>query len=396
MRYIIPFFIFVFLLPIRASSDGGFFYAMVDVGYSANQKAILVYEPDVAKETMILHTEQDWTDSKKKEDFAWVVPVPSLMSQQDFTTLENADWAFEDLYYITEPRWSIYYEPPVCGGCMADNAGNDALSGEVTVIENFQVENYEIQILTSDDSDDMQNWLEENGYFYSEESIPVLDYYIKKNWYFTAVKVNMAPDSAFTTISSSTALNPLQMTFSTDNLIFPLHISSATSDETEKAEILLYIFAPYRVTSTNYNTIEMEIIEQNFSSEEEFRDYYNYKFNSLLANSNGRGFIVEYASPLVYPPYALETVLQADKDYYLTRLRTKILPNKMDEDVEFTQAETDEPLIIGMKTPKADKFLYLASMLIILSAFRIFTTSYLIKKSLVIASIATIIIALII
>ncbi|HHE64650.1 MAG TPA: DUF2330 domain-containing protein [Bacteroidetes bacterium] len=396
MKYINLIFIFVLLMPITALADGGFFYPMAGVGHSADQKAILVYDPDFAKETMILHTEQDWTDSKHKEDFAWVVPEPSLMSQGDFTTLANAEGAFEELYYLTEPRGNIFYEPPVCGGCMRDNAGDEALSGEVTVVESFQVENYDIQILTSEDSSDMQNWLEENGYSYSEESIPVLDYYIQKDWYFTAVKINMSPDSASTTISSSTALNPLQMTFSTDNLIFPLHISSASSDPSEKTEILLYIFAPYRVASTNYNTMEMEIRDKTFSSDEDFQDYYNNKFNSLLNGSDGRGFIVEYASPLSYPPYALEPILEPDKEYYLTRLRTEISPIKMDEDVEFAQAETNEPFIIGMKTPKPDRFIYLASILGIFSVFRIFSNSHLLKKSLVIGSIVMIIISLII
>ena len=117
----------VFVLPLIAEyvrADGGFFFIEAGVGYSAEQQAILIFDPDAQRETLILSTGQDWDSPNKKADYAWVVPVPSLMDREDFTTFADGTTAFEQLYQLTEPRGSIFQG---CSGLLRRVTGNHNL-----------------------------------------------------------------------------------------------------------------------------------------------------------------------------------------------------------------------------------------------------------------------------
>ena len=47
------------------------------------------------------------------------------------------------------------------------------------------MDRYDIRVLSADDSHNLQQWLDTNGYGFSTQAQPALDYYIGKNWYFS-------------------------------------------------------------------------------------------------------------------------------------------------------------------------------------------------------------------
>lgn len=334
------------------SADGGFFFVEAGVGYSADQQAILIFDSNAKKQTLILSTGQDWDNPKKKSDYAWVIPVPSLMNQNDFTVFNDSVGVFEQLYDLTEPRGTIYHKG-FCGGpfgCASDNA---SVVVGVSELVSFELENYKIHVLSADSSNNLQIWLNNNGYKFSPQDTTVLQYYINKGWYFNAVKMIMPNTTSGTGGGTPKRPNPLQMTFNTDKPVYPLYISSVSSRDDSPTEILLYVFAPYRVEVDGFKTIEMSRIEdEKYSTEDEFKSIYQQKFRRLIANAGGKAFIVEYADSVRINKYtlpSLKPVLDKDTTYFLTRLRTEILPEKMNDDVRFVQAPNNSTFQITFR-----------------------------------------------
>jgi hypothetical protein len=368
--------VIAFLAP-PALADGGMFYKVgAEAGYSADQRAILVYNPDTGLETMVLHTDPGWESASADEkgglglpvesDYAWVVPVPSRMSQEDFGTLENGAALFDSLQRVSEPTGKIENG----GGCAPDSCwldgGGSARPG-VNLLESFAVGGYEVSVLSAEDSNNMQLWLEDNGYQVREDASLILQEYIDQGWYFTAVKVaKVQMDEAggdgtgADAPESPVRLEPLKLTFTTNQLIFPMNISAVSSRKSEPTEILLYVIAPHRMKVTSYETVEMtRVTDSIFGSTQEFRDTYNQEFDRLLSTHEDGVFIVEYASSPAYVDSKLMPLLDSvgahwGGDPFLTRFRTRLPPETMNRDVIFDREWSEEHFILaGMSDPTA-------------------------------------------
>jgi hypothetical protein len=61
----------------------------------------------------------------------------------------------------------------------------------VEVIERKTVGIYDVAVLSAEDPEALTNWLNQNGYFFPTEGKAILDYYINKEWYFVAMKINI-------------------------------------------------------------------------------------------------------------------------------------------------------------------------------------------------------------
>lgn len=220
MRKLIPLIIISFLLtPLLALADG---MLMPPYGYSvreAEQKAVIFYEDETKTETLILSIlfEGD------AEDFAWVVPTP---------TQPEVDKAsrnlFESLEELTAPSYD-YYSAPLGLGYMGATE-ND--SQKVEVVERKKVDYYDVATLSADDSSALSNWLNDNGYTYPKKYEYVLNSYIENDWYFVAVKIDTsALDSDASSQLKEGQATPLKLTFTTDNIVYPLKISSVINEE---------------------------------------------------------------------------------------------------------------------------------------------------------------------
>ncbi|MBT4503754.1 MAG: DUF2330 domain-containing protein, partial [Gemmatimonadetes bacterium] len=88
---------------------------------------------------------------------------------------------------LTEPR--AYVWASGCSPCAAPlaNDGSSTTPG-VSELASFSVERYDIHILSATESQDLQGWLLDRDYAFPTESVPILQHYIDRGWYFTAVQ----------------------------------------------------------------------------------------------------------------------------------------------------------------------------------------------------------------
>jgi hypothetical protein len=66
-------------------------------------------------------------------------------------------------------------------------------STDATLLERYQVGIYDVSILSATDPNALINWLNKNNYSISSNARDVIQYYIDKNWYFIAIRINLAP-----------------------------------------------------------------------------------------------------------------------------------------------------------------------------------------------------------
>jgi len=240
---ILIFIVLAFYLAPVSLADGGFFFPLYRDMYEPNQLAMIVFDDMVEKIIFQIDYEGD------AEDFAWVVPVPGY---PELFSVE--DDIFYELHQLTLPS------PPSGFGCgwgggmpvpgLEDGDG-------VQVWEENQVGIYYTTTLSASDPNSLVDWLNDNGYAFPVEGQEILDYYVQKNWFFVAMKIQHEE-----TINSSEnytgAIQPIGIMFFSDDMLYPLKISrlSAPSWGTE---VLIYAFSDERVTfsggTEEYNKI---------------------------------------------------------------------------------------------------------------------------------------------
>jgi Uncharacterized protein conserved in bacteria len=348
-----------------ALADGGIFpFILLGVSHSADQRAILVFDPETKTETMVLSTMY----VGQPADFAWVIPVPNLPSRDQIAIWDGGELAFWELFDKTEPR--LKTEPQLqmpilgLGGCEhcgrpAPVAGEPSDSGfvGVKVVDRLQIKGLDITLLNAQSATDLTGWLNANGYRYPEGAVNVIEHYIAKGWSFVAVKVDTPDEESQSTPSSLWSgyfpRDPLKLTFRTDQFVFPMRISSVSSRPSGSA-ILLYVFAPYRVRAENFPTVEMKPPSPTADTLSALRLAYQEAFQKLLDQPQGRALVVEYAKPSLGQDFGFtRNLLVPWRTYYLTRLRTIFRPEHMTDDIVFVPNETNEILDVIIVQPQS-------------------------------------------
>ena len=196
--------LFLILTATLSFADGGFFppvYYKEDI-FEPSQKGIIFFDGNI--EQLIIEAKYigDITD------FAWIIPVPSypLINK----TSPNI---FEEIHFLTQPEYKTAPISTLSRGIIQSGIGMRKSSesykdsSQVTLLEQIQVGVYEVSILSSEEPGALLKWLNDNNYRVSAEAESVLDYYIKKSWYFIAMRLNLAPSDE-KLINSLKSINP--------------------------------------------------------------------------------------------------------------------------------------------------------------------------------------------
>lgn len=145
------------------------------------QKNIVIWNPKTHMEHFIRDAKFDAT----VPDLGFIAPTPTQpdlgeAKENAFTLLNSLD---------PRPRYA-FGRGGMGGGAF------DAAKGSVTVYEEKDVAGYHAAVLKATDSDALEGWLKANGYKVNDREQAWLDFYIAKNWFFTAFKVlkNDQPD----------------------------------------------------------------------------------------------------------------------------------------------------------------------------------------------------------
>jgi len=230
--YLILIFIIVNFCVFSISlADGGLFTQLYRDIYEPNQLAMIIFDDMVEKIIFQVDYEGD------VEDFAWVIPVPGYPK-----LFPVEDEIFYELHELTKPvpPWSFG-----CGWGLVPPASGDGDEG-VHIWEENQVGIYHTTTLSASDPNSLVEWLNNNGYAFPIEGQEILDYYVQKNWFFVAMKIQseeIVNNSEYYT----GAIQPIGIMFFSDEMIYPLKISSV-SVPLWGTEVLIYTFSDNRVT----------------------------------------------------------------------------------------------------------------------------------------------------
>jgi len=230
--YLILIFIIVNFCVFSISlADGGLFTPLDRDIYEPNQLAMIVFDDMVEKIIFQVDYEGD------AEDFAWVIPVPGYPK-----LFPVEDEIFYELHKLTKPAPSWGFG---CGWGMFPTAPEGGDEG-VHVWEENQVGIYHTSTLSASDPDSLVRWLNNNGYAFPIEGQEILDYYVQKQWFFVAMKIQsdgIVNNSEYYT----GAIQPMGIMFFSDEIVYPLKIS-ALSAPLWGTEVLIYTFSDDRVT----------------------------------------------------------------------------------------------------------------------------------------------------
>jgi len=210
--------------------------------YEPNQLAMIIFDDMVEKIIFQIDYEGD------AEDFAWVVPVPGYPK-----LFSVEDDIFYELHKLTQPP------PPSNFGCgWGTGQPFPGLGDEgVHVWEENQVGIYHTTTLSATDPNSLVAWLNDNGYAFPAEGQEILDYYVQKNWFFVAMKIQHEETMKISE-NYTGAIQPIGIMFFSDEIVYPLKIS-ALSAPSWGTEVLIYTFSDERVTfpgaTEEYNSI---------------------------------------------------------------------------------------------------------------------------------------------
>ena len=212
---------FILLLTISSVlADGGFFPKPSYWVRPGQQRAIIFHEDKT--ETMILMS----NFQGNAKELVWIIPTPTKPK----VTKAN-EKVFTNMQKLARPKYTASYN--IGYKVMAEAVSGKAADTEVVVIESKQVDYYDVNILLATSSQKLVEWFEENDYAYPEEYAYVLNHYISKGWYFTAIKVSPEAQGSKEVIQDLREGHPtpIKMVFLSEKIVYPLKISSVDFSE---------------------------------------------------------------------------------------------------------------------------------------------------------------------
>jgi hypothetical protein len=306
-----------------AFADGGFFKFRPDLDkdlHEPAQKAIILHKDNT--ETLILQVKYEG----EVDEFAWVIPVPGY---------PNVDVAepllFEELAYLTY-KWYPQKDRNGLFECGVIGRGGVSIPA-VEVWEESTVGVYDYAILSATDPNALIDWLNSNGYAFPEDGQEIVNHYLAKQWYFIAIKITAGAEAE--ELDEGT-IQPLKLYFVSNDIVYPLKISSLSSD---LCEVLLYVFAEEKAVPAEYAFLNLTTGEQiEYFSRKDSVFYIEYENNVYLdvrelphrsdeweeTYNREHEYYNYYEKIYYYLAYLL-----AGEEYYLTKMRADVTADSM-------------------------------------------------------------------
>lgn len=241
------------------------------------------------------------------KDFAMVVPVPVILQKSDVKVVDKG--LFQRLNDYSAPRLVEYYDANPCDGAykrkgvtakdvpnsfvMLDEAVTTKAEKEyhVKVEAQYIVGEYDIIILSAQESNGLKDWLTDNGYKIPKGAEEVLDPYIKSNLKFFVVKVNEEEKKKL----PDNFLRPIQISFNSPKFMLPIRLGMANADGDQ--DLVVYAFTKKgRIECTNYRNVNMPtgnkiplFVQKNFGA------FYDNLFTYQWNKENQDVSFLEYA-----------------------------------------------------------------------------------------------------
>ncbi len=284
----------------EAKAFCGFYVAKAGANlYNNKSEVIIVRDGNLTTLTM----SNDFKGNVK--DFAMVVPVPELLRERDIKVVNRN--IFDKIDAYSAPRMVEYYDENPCADKrsyewdfgVAESVSKKnmvmlaAPSGQyhVMIEAQYTIGEYDITILSAEQSGGLESWLKDNGYSIPDNAKEVLQPYINDKLKFFVVKVNLNNVNS----TGFDYLRPIQITYSSSRFMLPIRLGMANAKTFQ--DLVVYTFTRAgRVECTNYRTEKMPtgnniptfVLNQ-------FDSFYIKTFNKQYLRNNKNTVFLEYA-----------------------------------------------------------------------------------------------------
>jgi hypothetical protein len=238
------------------------------------------------------------------KEFAVVVPVPTVLQRGQIHVGNKALIDHLDAY--SAPRLVEYFDENPCArplyelsraatpaAMRADAAleRNAAKSLGVTIEAQYTVGEYDILILSAQQSSGLEIWLRDNGYRIPAGASSVLSSYIKQNLKFFVAKVNLKEQAKL----GFSMLRPIQVAYESPKFMLPIRLGTVNADGTQ--ELFIYALTQRgRVEATNYRTVKLPTgMDLPLYVKDRFPDFYRAMFSQQVKKENMSTIFTEYA-----------------------------------------------------------------------------------------------------
>jgi hypothetical protein len=280
-----------------ASAFCGFYVAQADSKlFNTSSKVVLARDGDQTAITMASDFEGD------AKEFAVVVPVPTFIERKQIGVVDPK--TIDHLDHYTAPRLVEYHDDDPCQRLMltasampvapmARSVQDVAVQKKygVTIEASYDVGEYDVLILSANESNGLVNWLTDNKYRIPQGAADVLGSYIKQNMRFFVAKVNLDRMKGL----GNNYLRPLQVRYQSLKFMIPLRLGTVNAKGPQ--DLIVYALTKGgRVESTNYRTVKIPSdIDIPLYVKDEFGLFYKALFERAVSRENMRAVFVEYA-----------------------------------------------------------------------------------------------------
>ncbi|HEU4938177.1 MAG TPA: DUF2330 domain-containing protein [Vicinamibacterales bacterium] len=279
----------------------GFYCAKADTKlFNKASQVVLVRQGDRTVLTMASDFKGD------PKEFAVVIPVPTVLQKGQIHIGEKALLDHLDAY--SAPRLVEYFDEDPCrqyamermapmaaaggvAGGVADSAARRAQSLGVKIEAQYTVGEYDILILSAQQSSGLETWLRESGYRIPAGAGDVLTSYIRQNLKFFVARVNLKEQAKL----GFTMLRPIQVAYESPKFMLPIRLGMVNADGPQ--ELFVYaLTSKGRVETTNYRTVKLPTgMELPVYVKSRFPDFYKAMFSRAATKENMSAIFTEYA-----------------------------------------------------------------------------------------------------
>jgi hypothetical protein len=241
------------------------------------------------------------------EEFAIVIPVPTLLKREQIHVGDKALVDHLDAY--SAPRLVEYFDQdpcamrrdyalPMAAQALAAPGGRGgamsrAKSLGVTIEAQYTVGEYDILILSAQESSGLETWLRQNGYRIPPGASPVIASYLKQNMRFFVARVNLTEHAKL----GYTYLRPLQVAYESPKFMLPIRLGMVNASGPQD----LFVFAltrTGRIETTNYRSVKLPSdmdLPEYLQQPGEFTNFYKAMFTRQVDRQDRSAVFTEYA-----------------------------------------------------------------------------------------------------
>ncbi len=347
-------------LPAQSSAFCGFYVGGADATLYNDATMVVMMRRG---NTTVLSIQNDY--SGPAEDFALVVPVPEVLDEDQVRALPSD--VFSRVDRLTAPRLVEYWEQDPCNPSSHYDFESVPISGSlrsmddetesdgddedyrVTVEAEFAVGEYDIVVLSAEESTGLERWLQHENYNIPEGASETLRPYVLQGTKFFVAKV--AIDRAQYE-GGRAVLSPLRMHYQTPTFSLPIRLGMLSSRGQQ--ELIVHVLSEnQRYEAANYDNVMIPTnLVVNEAVSGNFAGFYRSLFDRVTAANPG-AVVTEYSwsagscDPCPSPPLDQTDLMTLGADIFdlpgytdwtLTRLHFRYDDEVLGEDIVFRQA----------------------------------------------------------